>query len=78
VGLRCIIPPRHLNQLKTRAIPLISTPSGKELCRLSYIFSRDMHRLYISHEKYIKDVKVLAHLGFMLKVFAGPLTDLSA
>jgi hypothetical protein len=22
VGLRCIIPPRHLSQLKTRAIPL--------------------------------------------------------
>jgi hypothetical protein len=25
--------PRHLHQLKTRAIPLISTPSGQELCR---------------------------------------------
>jgi hypothetical protein len=23
VGLRCIIPPRHLSQLKNRAIPLI-------------------------------------------------------
>jgi hypothetical protein len=23
VGLRCIIPPRHISQLKTRAIPLI-------------------------------------------------------
>jgi hypothetical protein len=38
VGLRCIIPPRHLSQLKTRAIPLISTPSGQELCRPWYIF----------------------------------------
>jgi hypothetical protein len=25
--------------------------------------------LYISHEKYIKDGKILAHLGFKLKVF---------
>jgi hypothetical protein len=33
VGLRCIIPPRYLRQLKARAIPLIATPSGKELCR---------------------------------------------
>jgi hypothetical protein len=33
--------------------------------------------LYISHEKYIKDGKILAHLGFKLKVFPGSLTDLS-
>jgi hypothetical protein len=32
----------------------------------------------ISHEKYIKDGKILAHLGFKLKVFPGSLTDLSA
>jgi hypothetical protein len=29
-------------------------------------------------KKYIKDGKVLAHLGFQSKVFPGPLTDLSA
>jgi hypothetical protein len=29
-------------------------------------------------EKYIKDGKVLDHLGFKSKVLAGPLTDLSA
>ena len=34
--------------------------------------------LLISHEKYIKDGKVLAHLGFMSKVLPGPLTDLRA
>jgi hypothetical protein len=34
--------------------------------------------LYISHEKYIKDGKVLVHLGYQSKVFSGPLTDLSA
>jgi hypothetical protein len=34
--------------------------------------------LLISHEKYIKDGKVLNHLWFMSKVLPGPLTDLSA
>jgi hypothetical protein len=34
--------------------------------------------LEISHEKYIKDGKVLAHLGFRLKVLPGSLTDVSA
>ena len=33
--------------------------------------------LYISHEKYIKDGKVLDHMGFLTKVLPGPLTDLS-
>jgi hypothetical protein len=31
-----------------------------------------------SHEQYIKDSKVLDHLGFLSKVLPGPLTDLSA
>ena len=34
--------------------------------------------LYIYHEKYIKDGKVLAHFGLRLKVLPGSLTDLSA
>jgi hypothetical protein len=34
--------------------------------------------LLISHEKYIKDGKVLDHLWFMSKVLPGPFTDLSA
>jgi hypothetical protein len=34
--------------------------------------------LLISHEKDIKDGKVLAHLVFRLKVLFGSLTDLSA
>ena len=33
--------------------------------------------LCLSHEKYIKDGKVLAHLGLKSKVLPGPLTDLS-
>jgi hypothetical protein len=34
--------------------------------------------LLISHEKYIKDGKVLDHLGCQSKVLPGPFTDLSA
>ena len=34
--------------------------------------------LLISHEKYIKDGKVLVHLGLRLKVLPGSLTDVSA
>jgi hypothetical protein len=34
--------------------------------------------LLISHEKYIKDSKVLAHLGFRSKVLSWPFIDLSA
>jgi hypothetical protein len=31
--------------------------------------------LLISYEKYIKDSKVLGHVGLQLKVLSGPLTD---
>jgi hypothetical protein len=34
--------------------------------------------LWISHEKYIKDGKVLPDLGFQSKVFPGPLADFCA
>jgi hypothetical protein len=34
--------------------------------------------LSISHEKHIKDGKVLVHLGYKSKVLPGSLTDLSA
>jgi hypothetical protein len=44
------IPPRHLSQIKTRAIPLIWQKVGKNFAVLD-----------IFHEKYIKDGKVLAH-----------------
>ena len=37
-----------------------------------------MGPLLKSHEKYIKDGKVFAHLGFKLKVLSGSLTDVSA
>jgi hypothetical protein len=35
-------------------------------------------RLCQLNEKYIKDGKVLDHLGFQSQVFLGPLADLSA
>jgi hypothetical protein len=36
----------------------------------------DLYKYYIT--KYIKDGKVLVHLGIQPKVFSGPLTELSA
>ena len=50
-------------------------------CQIStLIFEIKLWRgsLSISHEKYIKDGKVLAHLGFKVKVFPGFITDVSA
>jgi hypothetical protein len=38
VGVRCIIPPRHLSQLKTRAIPLIWPKVGKNFAVLDIFF----------------------------------------
>ena len=46
-------------------------------CQISTLIFGIGGTLCISHAKYIKDGKVLAHLGFRLKVFPGPLTDLS-
>jgi hypothetical protein len=51
------------------------------VCQIStLIFENKLWRgfLSISHAKYIKDGKVLAHLVFELKVLSGSLTDLSA
>jgi hypothetical protein len=50
-------------------------------CQIStLIFDKncDAGSLYISHEKYIKDGKVFAHLGIALKILPGSLTDVSA
>ena len=50
-------------------------------CQIStLIFENKLWRgsLLISHEKYIKNSKVLPHCGFQLKVLPGSLTDLSA
>ena len=51
-------------------------------CQIStLIFENKLWRvgpLLKSHKKYIKDGKVLPHLGFRLKVLSGSLTDLSA
>jgi hypothetical protein len=46
---------------------------GKDFAVLNILWS-----LSISHEKYIKDGKVLDHSGFKSKVMPGPLTDFSA
>jgi hypothetical protein len=43
VGLRCIIPPRHLSQLKAPAIPLTYPKVGKNFAVLD-IFLWDIHR----------------------------------
>ena len=43
VGLRCIIPPRHLSQLKTRVILLLSQRWARTLPSLIY-FSWDIYR----------------------------------
>jgi hypothetical protein len=53
---------------------------GKNFAVLDIFFMGYLERppLHISHEKYIKDAKVLFHLGFTLKVLPGSLTDLSA
>jgi hypothetical protein len=38
MGLRCIIPPRHLSQLKTQAIPLTYPKMGKNFAVLDICF----------------------------------------
>ena len=51
-------------------------------CQIStLIFENKLCRggsLLISHKKYIKDGKVLAHFELKLKVLPGSLTDLTA
>jgi hypothetical protein len=47
-------------------------------CQILTLIFEFAGTLYISHEEYIKDGKVLANLGFRLKVLPGSLTDLSA
>jgi hypothetical protein len=70
---------RAFNRLKFLGGFLHLKPTAR--CQIStLIFDFFLWRgvLLISHEKYIKDGKVLDHLGFMSKVFPEPLTDLSA
>jgi hypothetical protein len=40
------------------------------------VFGFGVRTLCISHEKYIKNSKIVAHLGLRLKVLPGHLTDL--
>ena len=47
-------------------------------CQISTLIFGFGWTLYISHEKYIKDGKVLAHLELKSKVFPRSLTDLSS
>jgi hypothetical protein len=53
--LWCRNPPRHFSQLKAREIPLIETPSGKELCRPSKFF----HGLFIVSPPPNRNIKVV-------------------
>jgi hypothetical protein len=82
VGLRCIIPPRHLSQLKDMSIPLRKPQEAKNFAVLrsfsmGYAIFGLGATLYICNEKLLKDGKVLCHLGFQSKVLPGPLTDLN-
>ena len=54
-----------------------SSPQQGVKYQLSYfiIFFMEGGSLLISDEKYIKDGKVLDHLGLKSKVFPGPFTD---
>ena len=47
-------------------------------CQISTLIFGFGGTLCISHEEYIKDGTVLAHVGIKLKVLPGPLSDLSA
>ena len=71
---------RVLNWLKSLGgIMYFKSTAGCQLSTL--IFENKLWRvgsLWISHEKYIKHGKVLAHLGLRLKVLSGSLTDVSA
>jgi hypothetical protein len=62
VGWRWRYPPRHFRQVKA-------------LSNINLLFENTLWRgsLLISYEKYIKDGKVLAHLGFPSKILSGPL-----
>jgi hypothetical protein len=81
VGLRCRNPPRHLSQLKAWEIHLflhLKPTAGCQMSTLIFDFLLWRRSLWKSHEKYIKDGKVLAHLGIQSKIWPWPLTDLSA
>jgi hypothetical protein len=51
--------------------------AGCQISNLIFDFFYGGGALLISHEKYVKDGKVLDHLWFISKVLPGPLTDLS-
>ena len=70
---------RALNWRKCLGGIMNLTPTAR--CQISTLmFENKLWRgsLLISHEKYIKDGKVLAHLGVKLKVLVRSLTDVSA
>jgi len=55
--------------------------AGRQISTLileMFFCEREGRSLLISHDKYIKNGKVLTHSGFKSKVLPGPLTDLSA
>ena len=50
---------------------LFKTTAGCQISNFMFEKKCGGGSLLISHEKYIKDGKVLAHLGFRLKVLPG-------
>jgi hypothetical protein len=79
LGFQSKVLPGPLTDLSALVGFFTSSPQEGVKYQLSYlIFFYGGGSLLISHEKYIKDGKVLAHLGFMSKVFHGILTDASA
>ena len=53
----------------------LNPTAGCQISTLIFVFGGT---LYISHNKFLKDGKVLYHLRFKSKVLPGPLTDLNA
>ena len=79
LGFQSKVFPRPLTDWSTWVGFCTSSPQqGVKYQHWYLIFFYGGGALLISHEKYIKDGKVLDHLWFMSKVLPGPLTDLSA
>jgi hypothetical protein len=58
------------------------SPNWARTLQFLIYFSWDIYRdpppqFFLSHKKYIKDGKVLAHFGLRLNVLPGSLTDVS-
>jgi hypothetical protein len=69
---------RVFNWLKCQGgFPHLKSTVGCQISTLIFKFSFVQGSLWISHQKYIKESKVLTNLGFQSKVLAWPLTNWS-